>query len=265
MINVFSENVIDDLQCHLADLSKYDYIHVSFGSRQNEYFVQFVSKDLHTNAYFQMYPAFLEKPNSSVLVIVVDIFKTQKSIDNHVNNMRTVINKRTDFFIINKKCDNVFIETFLNLVVCKLEVYNFPNHHFMVSNFIRYKNTPNIQEKELEQSVPRTIQQVLNNTKHYADCFYQWFGYRYLFYDYLYKYKKMKNFPTVHTHIHDVEVLLEKISTSTIHNKIVVQNPNVVYILKHMYNFCQSSLISDAISASLYDELISNETIVVVN
>lgn len=265
MITVLSENIIDDLQCHLADLSKYDYIYISFGSKRNESFVQFGSKELRTNAHFQMYPAFLEKPNSSILIIAVDIFKTQKSIDNHVNNMKTIIDNNIDFFIINKNCDDVFIETFLNLMLRKLEVANFPNNRFMVSNFIRYKNTPNVQEEHMENSIPRTIQQVLNNTEQYVDCFYQWFGYRYLFYDYLYMYNKIKTFPTIYTHIHDVEALFEKISTPTNHDKIVVQNPNIIYILKHIYNFSQITIDGASIATSLYDEFISNETIIIVD
>lgn len=265
MIIQISENAVDELQCHLPDVSKYNYIYISFGSRRNEPFVQLGNNKLCTNAHFQMCPAFLEKSNMSSLLIMIDVFKTQNSIDNHVNNMKNILTENMDFFIINQRCNNVFVEEFMTLILDKLERVNFPNNHFMVSNFIRYKNTPNSLEEELEKSVPRSIQHILDMSDHYTHCFTQWFGYRYLFYDYLYNYKTLHVHPSIYSNIHEVETLLQKISNKTIQNKIVVQNPNVVFILKHMYNFCQLSDIRDTIYASLYDELISDETIVVVN
>lgn len=265
MIDVFSTNVIDALQTKCANFLVYDYIYISFGSRCNESYVYFNNeKSLHSNAVEQMYPIFLNRPHSSILIVTIDVFKTQKSIDIHINNMGKVLAENVHFVIVNQLCDIPFINKFMRMVVNKLQHANYPSSHFMVSNFIRFKHLPNATEKEFEETIPKTIQTVLNTTDDYSECFYQWFGYRYLFYNYLYNYKLLHSYPSMYTHINEIELLIDKLAKTTLTNKIVVQNRGVIFALHHIYNFCEQTIFTDKIASSLYDDMVNEDMILFV-
>jgi hypothetical protein len=58
------------------------------------------------------------------------------------------------------------------------------------ANYIRFRGCSSIETAQFEVDIPRTIQNVLNESKVYAGCLYQWFGFQYYTYNLLYSYGK---------------------------------------------------------------------------
>jgi len=265
MISVISGNILDEIQTTCADISVYDYIYISVGSKENDHVVYFNGgKQVHSNAFMQMVPLFLHKPGANVLIISIDTFKHTHQISSHVRKLENIVTDNIHFLLINHFCDAVFIDNFMHVFIKKLNQTNFPAARFMITNFIRHKHSPNAIEKQSEEIIPTTIQTALDSTATYGTCFFQWFGYNPMFYNYVYNYKRLKSNPVVYNHIYAVEDLLTKLSRKTLSEKIVIQNMSVVFILQHMYNFCQYNNLTDRIAFSIHDELIREESIVIV-
>jgi hypothetical protein len=65
-------------------------------------------------------------------------------------------------------------------------------NNVMICNYVKHLNIPNFIEENAEIMIPETIQNTLNSLSpdKYSYCFYQWFGYRFYMYNFIYRYKR---------------------------------------------------------------------------
>ena len=253
MVDIIDNDILNRLTQILTVLQEYDYIYISIGSKPNQSMVPFSPNKKKSNAYEQMFPVFLQREDKKILVIVIDKFN--KRLLNHVSNqLNRVLTDNIDFYILNGLCNKKFLSEFLQLFVEKLKDINFPPSLFMICNYVRFMNTPNEIELDSEKYIPQIVQEKLNETEAYDNCFYQWFGYRYYFYNYIYKYKNLQiSGQMALKGINSVEILLEKLSKQTF-TTVVLQEKEALFILKNMYNICEPNHVNEYIISNTYDE-----------
>lgn len=180
--------------------TNYQSIYTSFGSKQNEVYVSSDSSTLPervTNASYQMVPSFMRNITDDTrgLVIVIDDFHNDVS---HLQNKNILTDLSTQFTWL----DFIMVDAYLTkdvLYSILQSITNFANsthilpNDFKIANFIRFRH-PNETEQTLEIWIPDFIQRVLD-TLHdgkYNHSYYQWFGYSFYTYDYMYSYKTYK-------------------------------------------------------------------------
>lgn len=253
MVDIIENDILNRLTQILTVLQEYDYIYISIGSKPNQTMVPFSPNNKKSNAYEQMFPVFLQREDKKILVIVIDKFN--KRLLNHVSNqLNRVLTDNIDFYILNGLCNKKFLSEFLQLFVEKLKDINFPPLSFMICNYVRFMNTPNEIELDSEKYVPQIIQEKLNETEIYDNCFYQWFGYRYYFYNYIYKYKNLQRYgQMVLRGINSVELLLQELSKNAL-TTLVIQDEEALYILKNIFNICEPNQFNEYITYNAYDE-----------
>mgnify|MGYP000876611984 CR=1 FL=1 len=236
MVNIIENDIIERMDQIFTVIAEYDYVYISIGSKPNGRFVPFQIEHKRSNAYEQMFPVFLRTEEHRILILAIDIFDN-KTLSQVSSNLNYELTHNIDFYLINQICDESFLTTFLNAIVSKLVEISFSPSSLIICNFVRFMNEPNQIEKESENMIPQKIQSSLDNTV-YDRCFYQWFGYRFQFYNYVYNYKNLQdNSQTVIRSINSVESLLKNIKKKQ-HSTTVVQDEDVLYILKNIYNIC---------------------------
>ena len=178
----------------------YQSIYTSLGSKQNEVYVSSNPSTLPervTNASYQMVPSFMRNitDNNRGLIIVIDDFHND---DSQLQNENILTDLSTQFTWL----DFIMVDAYLTkdaLYSIIQSITNFANlthilpNDFKISNFIRFRH-PNETEQTLEIWIPDFIQRVLD-TLHdgkYNQSYYQWYGYSYYTYDYIYCYKLYK-------------------------------------------------------------------------
>ncbi len=177
---------------------KYNKIYMSVGSKYNQTDVMFYSKNMplaqmrSTNASYQMIPEFLRHslPDTNILIIMVDIFNQGANFDYNKELLLSKSTKNMDILMINMDCCDPKFVDMCTLILSNIKIQNISPSSFMICNFIKYMNSPNDNEHNAELTVVRSILTVLNNTdfKWYLDCFYQWYGYKYELFNFIYKY-----------------------------------------------------------------------------
>jgi hypothetical protein len=185
----FSENCVG---------TQYDRVYVSIGGKFNQkvqnfnYPEEVKNKIYHSNAGYQMIPAFLRNAgSSSTLVILVDMF-----CNDGVDPCRQVLssimqtNLHIDVALVNLnislgKTLKYLIRDIVNFVIQR----EIPSNKFMICNFIRFSH-PNVLEQALEEYVPIKIQRYLNKNPVYINCFYQWYGCSIYTYNLIYQYRQ---------------------------------------------------------------------------
>ena len=193
MSEINNTKSLDELIILLSQVEIYDYVYVSLGSKMNERHVSFsypFKIEQHiSNAEYQMIPDFirLQPESNKILCIVIDdfhnetIYKWNKS---YLENLLKVHkNIHTILFDQNITLHNVtfIIKTITNL----LKQYICPTR-FLLCNYICFKNS-NLLQLEFENKLPNKILNAMDIT--YKECFYQWCGYAYYTYNYIYNYK----------------------------------------------------------------------------
>lgn len=263
MVNIIEDDILKRLSQILTVLQEYDYIYISIGSKPNRKIVPFTPNEKKSNAYEQMFPVFLQRDDKKILVIAIDKF--DKRLSTHVSNqLNTILTDNIDFYILNCLCSKNFLSEFLQLFVEKLKDINFPPSLFMICNYVRFMNTPNEIELDSENYIPRIIQEKLDETETYDNCFYQWFGYRYYFYNYVYKYKNLqRSGQIVLKGVNSVEILLEKLSKQSF-TTVVLQDKEALFILKNMYNICEPNHVNESIISNAYEEFKQYDVILAV-
>jgi len=196
---------INDLQ-ELVDFirpNSYDYVYISLGSKMNESSTMFSypikNNCLSSNAEYQMIPAFvrLQPEKNKILCLVIDDFHNITLHKWNIQYMQKVLNCHTNIQLV--LYDQIIsltnithnIQT-LNLLFKK----NICATRFLLCNYICFKSS-NDTELRLENELPNKIQKAMDFK--YKECFYQWFGYSFYTYNYVYHYnayylQKLMNF-----------------------------------------------------------------------
>ena len=176
----------------------YHSIYTSFGSKQNEIFINASSSNLPrrpSNAPFQMIPSFMRllPDNTQGLVIVIDDLHDEESLLQN-KSILTELSKQSHTWL-----DIIIIDTYLTkdiLYSITQIITEFANsihiqpNNYKLCNFIRFRQ-PNSTEHALEMWIPDFTQRILDSLYDgkYNHSYYQWFGYSYYTSDYMYCYK----------------------------------------------------------------------------
>jgi hypothetical protein len=168
-------------------------IYVSIGSKMNERTVQFSGRNdvkYKTNCLQQMVPAFLQTQplHERSLCIIIDQFTNKANIEENCRMLRAISDVNIDICMLNAYCGKSFVRELTSYIVELATNFSVPPEKVMICNFVKFLGTPNTQELACEDMIPEVIQHVLNSTA-YSASFYEWFGYRYYLYNFIYNYK----------------------------------------------------------------------------
>lgn len=164
----------------LWDCKNYKYVYVSIGGKLNEYEFAMPYSDkminMRSNAHLQLCPSFLCDRKTTVLMICIDKF--EKENDEKINRevCKGFLQRNMDiiFYNLTITFDNIgeFITYFINVLdYCRIQPEN-----FIICNYIRFLNSPNMEEMLLEGGLSEKIYKLMHHSK-YRGSLYQWFGY----------------------------------------------------------------------------------------
>ena len=179
-------------QMYMSIGSKHNFPIVDFGILRNNQ-VQFCS-----NSAYQMLPIFIR--NSYVetkknLVVVVDDFHNTQRLEENIQLLTSEIDghsiQNTHILLFDYVIRPENIETLCDPFLKCAESMKLHTKNVKIANFIVFQR-PNAQEYHLEQKIPSIMMEILKNHTNgkYVDSFYQWYGYMFYYYDYLYPYQK---------------------------------------------------------------------------
>lgn len=188
-------DILDSLECngfrgYLQRLSereiKWNRVYMSFGSKWNDLTVPsktFDNSTWYSNSLDQMVPSFIRYQTESnyTLVIIIDEFKDQRNFN---LNKKLIIQNIEDsnnvyVCIINKYCSSK--ETIVDLTNKLVEFstrHNIQKENFMICNFVKFLNRPNLYELSISSIISSSINDAVKDTI-YKNCLYEWFGYIY--------------------------------------------------------------------------------------
>jgi hypothetical protein len=179
----------------------YDSAYISLGGKYNEPTVSFRSPaylaghDFPSNTQYQMFPMFIRFPkkrDTRCLVIIVDNFQNDeiREINQKLIERATSQFAHLDVVLYDTTLHIRDIRPFTQSVVDWAFARGITPEKCIFANYIRFRGCSSIETAQFEVDIPRTIQNVLNESKVYAGCLYQWFGFQYYTYNLLYSYGK---------------------------------------------------------------------------
>ena len=175
----------------LWDYNQYKYVYVSIGGKINEY--EFViqrgnqSIKMTSNARLQMCPSFLYDRDSTVLIICIDHF--QNETDEKINRdvCKGLIQPNMHFFFYDHHISLASITDFFKYFDTVLESRQISPEKFMVCNYVRFLNDPNMDEVLLEHGLSEALFKTMSPK--YKPCLFQWFGYHPNLYNIVFNYQ----------------------------------------------------------------------------
>ena len=217
---------------------QYNSIYISIGGKINEHTIRFskpavlADYDIQSNAQYQMVPAFVRYPrfkSSRTLVIVIDDFSNPELLlfNQNVVNQISLKHPHIHAILYDVKLEITMIDDFAKSLVEWIGAQNLPAERCMIANYLRFRGTQSVVDKELEFKLPRVIQNTLNaytiakespklfdETKPhhailnpmvkakpvapYSGIFYHWFGYQYYTYNIVFSYKEYNAYMLKH-------------------------------------------------------------------
>jgi hypothetical protein len=193
----------DQLSSLFSDKKETQYsrtmLYVSIGGKYNEPAVFFHHPEMiknhaiSTNAIKQMVPSFLlcRSMTTRIIILVIDNFSdpTNKAVNKKLISNRLCSNMEAVLINQDLTKNNIcpLIES-----ICRIGIdLQVDADDFMICNYIKFKNEPRRAEAELEEWLPTLTQSVLNRPEFsiYIDCLYEWFGYRFYLFNFIYRWR----------------------------------------------------------------------------
>jgi hypothetical protein len=181
------------------DLTIYDYIYVSMGSKYNNsetITYTIANKTIHkkTNAEWQMIPEFIRNISNQMktLVICIDRFENNTIKKTNIDVLSHIINNGMYIIICDLDGTIHLFESIIDIITKSAVKYAIPPEKIMIVNFIRFIY-PNHTESYLEENLSKSLHKQLLQTA-YTDCLYEWFGYQPNLYNIVYKYNAQSLF-----------------------------------------------------------------------
>lgn len=236
---------IDDIHSEIGRIiyesGEFNMIYVSIGGKLNEYTVQFrenARKQHPTNSRQQMYPTFLRHRNQTnkILIIAIDNFRDRFIFENNKQIIENIMENNVTFIMVNYQFNKQSLILFTQFITKIAKNNEIDKNMFIICNFVKHLNEPNIREHRDEEMIPKTIQSVLNESSEYSDCFYEWFGYRFYLYNFIYRYKPYEFGLHLGRLIPDIEFLIEKQTKDNMKSVSVVQNSALIKFLDNVYD-----------------------------
>jgi hypothetical protein len=226
-----------DLECCLYK-QQWTTFYISIGGKWNQDNVTH-TKITRTNAPLQMIPQFLNSPigefDQQTMVVVFDDFSNKQNTLHNINIIQYMIQNKPNLhvFLVNKMmCVDTFNDcwSILQPLLYKRKV---PPSRFSIVNYVKYMNTPNMQETK-NTTISSFIYDVIKEDPKYCDCLYEWLGYNYYLYNYICNYKIIhKNYLRYGLDI--LHRLLENYDKcGYLSEYIQINNLNVITILNHL-------------------------------
>ena len=175
--------------------TKYDHIYVSIGGKYNESTISLQNvRNFPTNSQYQLIPEFLRNsPDKHILILVIDEFTNQ---DINCKIIKSFRSSTMDIVLFNthisiKDDESLSIDSIIESILDLAKRMEISPKNTMFCNYIVFCN-PNYQEHKLEELLPICIQQIFDrpHNKEFSECFYQWYGASFYFYNMVYQYKK---------------------------------------------------------------------------
>lgn len=230
----------------LHESEAFDMIYVSIGGKLNEQYVEFrgpdkvTGKSYPTNSVYQMYPRFLEErsPNRRILIIAVDNFIDRFLYEKNKQCITDILDHNVTFIMINYQFTKETLTIFISYITRIAKNNEIDKENLMICNYVKHLNEPNLREFRDEEMIPRTIQDVLNTLEflEYTECFYDWFGYRFYLYNFIYKYKINSILIGLTRIVPDLESIIECQVQNNISTILVVQNAAILRFLDNIYD-----------------------------
>jgi hypothetical protein len=249
-----------------AAINPINKIYVSVGGKYNARSVQIGSEAtiIPTNSLFQMFPQFLQTrepdPDDQCLIIAIDDFHNLQNLADNIALLQGYKIPNTYILLCDILCTKTFMTSFTEDLLEFVRHANVSNNNFMICNYIKFLNAPNDIERRSATSIPEAIQRVLDLEPNalYSDCFYDWFGYNPVKYNYVccYKYRNQTNYASLHK--------LDKILNDLIRDpsaKITFRNYAETNFWDKIYDITGYGIEKNKISMSLRDWFIYNKNL----
>uniref|UniRef100_A0A6C0AS37 Uncharacterized protein n=1 Tax=viral metagenome TaxID=1070528 RepID=A0A6C0AS37_9ZZZZ len=198
-IHTITEQDLTLLKHKIHDITKtygeYTSIYVSIGGKMNETTVQFPDIKSNTkhrsNCLTQMVPAFMQTQslNEHPLCIILDQFNNQVNLEQNIRLLKSINDVNMDICLFHYYCNRQKLTDLMSYIINLAKNHSIPPQKLMICNFVKFLGCPNMLETASEQNIPEVVQKCLNPTP-YSECFYEWFGYRFYLYNFIYNYKK---------------------------------------------------------------------------
>jgi hypothetical protein len=273
-LDILDNSECNDIQPYLERITdtdiKWNKVYMSFGSKWNALTVPtktFDSSTWYSNSLDQMVPSFIryQSDTSYTLVIIIDEFKNQRIMNINktliAQNIEDTNNIRV--CIVNKFCSSKeIIMDFTDKVVGFSKRHNIKNEDFIICNFVKYLNEPNLYELSTSTLISTTINDTIKDTT-YKDCLYEWFGYAYGLHTLIYNRNKLHRQPYFD---HSTRILKSILSRNVdglpIHmwKDLPTSNLHVFEVLKHVCSLEAYHESSFHLNTSLYDIVKYNKT-----
>lgn len=201
-IDEFKTNFIENLEQTIFECTSnipITRVYVSIGSKLNEKQITNTQYEhWYSNALDQMFPVFMhdscENVSNNSLIVIIDKFNAVEYKHNElilINRLKNV--KNTHIVILNTLCTEKLLMSFLPYVTNMCKQNKISSQNLMICNYVKFSTIPNKLEKERSIFISAFIDKLLNKTRIYKECLYEWFGYHYSMYNFVYKYKKSFN------------------------------------------------------------------------
>tara|TARA_Y100000992_G_scaffold296538_1_gene258909 strand:+ start:12627 stop:13412 length:786 start_codon:yes stop_codon:yes gene_type:complete len=261
MTSLIENNFLEDFRNELSNFS-YKYVYVSIGSKYNQDYVQIEGISKGTNAKVQILPKFLKK--NEQLIIMIDRISSEESKLEHINYINERVNENSKCIIINTYANANFIEGFLDILLPKLFDHYIDPNNFVIATFLKFLNTPNKIEMNSASVIQKGIYNYLKlfQDKIYINCFYEWFGYKKILYNYIYNYHLLKTYQISSNHFYEIETIINRLSNGT--SAMVLQNQDIINILDIMISLTIKKKEEDNYLESIYKHLLNNKRLVYI-
>ena len=262
-------NIINQISSKLDDMwnarGVYNMVYVSIGGKIIEPHVYFNSpnKKANTNAKNQIIPTFLRYRSEEqfILIIAIDDFRSEQQLRMNETIINERVDENMDVLIINNYCTKPFLAEFVSILSMKLLIHNIHETNFMICNFVKFLNNPNAVESMAESMIPTTIQHILDRPEYfkYSYCFYEWFGYRYYLYNFIYNYKKCLTTFTANSYINELEMFMKSQYNDNMKSTAVVQNINTLLFWESIYDITSTTSGRHGIATNFTNYLLEND------
>lgn len=203
-IHEFKTDFIENLEQTIFEVTAnipLTRVYVSIGSKlNNEKVDSREHPSWQSNALDQMFPMFLCSPlneticHNNTLIIIIDKFSAHEYSKNELLlTTRLGDNHCCHIVVFNTLCNEKLIIPFMNYLTHMCKQHQIACDNLMLCNYTKFSSTPNKQEVAQSHFISPLINKLLNKTVQYKGCLYEWFGYNYSMYNFIYNYNKQFN------------------------------------------------------------------------
>lgn len=261
MTSLIENNFLENFRNELANFC-YKYVYVSIGSKFNQDYVQIKGISEKTNANVQILPKFLKKNNQ--LIIMIDRISSEESKLDHIDYINERVNENSKCIILNTYANAIFIDEFFDILLPKLFDHYIDPNNFVIATFLKFMNAPNELEKNSTTVIKKSIYNYLKlfQDEIYINCFYEWFGYQKILYNYLYNYHLLKKYQISSNHLYEIETIINRLSGGT--STMVLQNQDIINTLDIIISLTIKKREEDKYVESMYGYFIKKRRLVYI-